>query len=342
MARTAPRPLSIKDIARMANVSHSTVSRALQNSPLISRETAAKIRRIAEDSGYRASAVARSLVSRRTRTIGTVVTSIADPFAAGVVAGIEDAANDHGFSVFLANSNADPEREVRVVRSFEERRVDGIIVTSSRAGAIYTPMIAQMRIPIVLLNNQHPSEFVYSVMIANIPASMEATNHLLELGHRRIAYIGDRHGGQSDTERFAGYRQALDAADVPFRPELVVHGDGKPEGGMRAMAQLLALSPRPSAVFCYNDMSALGALREIHASRLRVPDDISLIGFDDLYVAQYTNPPLTTVRQPMRQMGRMAMETLFHLLAEPGSAHSVKVPGELIIRESTAAPKEKP
>ncbi len=326
----------------MADVSHSTVSRALQNSPLINRKTAEKIRRIAEESGYRASAVARSLVTRQTRTVGTVVTTIADPFAAGVVSGIEDAANDRGFSVILANSNADPEREVRVVRAFEERRVDGIIVTASRAGAVYTPMIEQMRIPIVLLNNQHPSEFVHSVMIANTKASREATGYLIELGHRRIAYLGDRYGGQSDTERFAGYRRALEVADVPFRPELMVHGDGKPEGGMRAMAQLLALPQQPTAIFCYNDMTALGALRQIRTSGLRVPEDISLIGFDDLYIAQYTDPPLTTVRQPMRQMGRMAMETLLHLLAGSESVHSVKVPGELIIRESTAPPKKTP
>ncbi len=333
-------PISIKDIAKMADVSHSTVSRALRHSPLINELTAEKIRRIAEESGYRASAVARSLVTRQTRTVGIVVTTIADPFAGGVVSGIEDAANDRGFSVILANSNADPEREIRVVRAFEERRVDGIIVTSSRAGAVYTPMIEQMRLPIVLLNNQHPSEFVHSVMIANIDASREATGYLIELGHRRIAYLGDRNGGQSDSERFAGYRRALEAADVPFRPELMVHGDGKPEGGTRAMAQLLALPQPPTAVFCYNDMTALGALRQIRSQGLRVPQDISLIGFDDLYIAQYTDPPLTTVRQPMRQMGRMAMETLLHLLTGSESVQSVKVPGELIIRESTAPPRD--
>jgi DNA-binding LacI/PurR family transcriptional regulator len=331
--------LSIKDIARMAKVSHSTVSRALQGSPLINPETAARIRRLAEESGYRASAVARSLVTRHTRTIGTVVTTIADPFAAGVVSGIEDAANDLGFSVFLANSNADPEREVRVVRSFEERRVDGIIVTASRAGAVYTSMIQKLRVPIVLLNNQHASEFVQSVMIDNITASAEITAHLIGLGHRRIAYIGDRFGGQSDTERFSGYRQALDSADIPFEPELMVHGDGKPEGGIQAIAQLISLSRRPTAVFCYNDMTALGALRQLRSHGLRIPEDISLAGFDDLYIAQYTEPPLTTIRQPMRQMGRMAMETLMQLLEGSESAHSIKVPGELIVRESTAAPK---
>ena len=161
-----------------------------------------------EESGYRASAVARSLVTRQTRTVGTVVTTIADPFAAGVVSGIEEAANELGYSVFLANSDADPDREVHAVRSFEERRVDGIIVTSSRVGAVYISMIAQLRMPIVLLNNQHPSEFVHSVMIANADASQNATALLIKQGHRQIAYVGDRQGGQSDSERFSGYRQA--------------------------------------------------------------------------------------------------------------------------------------
>ncbi len=339
--KSLANPISIKDIARMADVSHSTVSRALSNSPLISAQTTERIHRIAEQSQYRASEVARSLVTRHTRTVGIVVTTIADPFAAGVVDGIEDAATEFGFSVFLANSNADPEREIRVVRSFEERRVDGIIVTSSRAGAIYVRMIGQLRIPIVLLNNQHPSEYVQSVMIDNVEASARATSHLIELGHQNIAYLGDRYGEQSDTERFSGYRHALQAAGLCFRPEFIVLGDGKPEGGMKAMAQLLALAERPTAVFCYNDMSALGALRQVRVAGLQVPGDISLIGFDDLYISQYMQPALTTLRQPMRQMGRMAMETLIQLLKGSASAHSIKVAAELVLRESTAPPKRR-
>ncbi|MBI4874189.1 MAG: LacI family DNA-binding transcriptional regulator [Acidobacteria bacterium] len=334
------KPVSIKDIARRANVSHSTVSRALQNSPLVNRETADKIRRLARELDYRASAVARSLATSKTRSAGVVVTSIADPFAAGVVGGIEDAANQHGYSIVLANSHADPEREMAVVRSLEERRVDGVVVTASRVGAMYVPLLARMRVPIVLLNNQHPSEFAHSVMIANLEASRDATRHLIQLGHRRIAYLGDRYGHQSDTERFGGYRQALDEADVPFQPELVVHGDGKPEGGMQAMERLLALAVPPTAVFCYNDMTALGALRRIRASGLRVPGDISLVGFDDLYIAEYTDPPLTTVRQPLGQMGRLAMEALIRLLEGSPAGQSIRVPGELVIRESTAAPKD--
>jgi len=331
--------VSIKDIARVAKVSHSTVSRALRNSSLVNRETAERIRRIAHEMGYRPSAVARSLVTKKTKTIGVVVTTIADPFIAEVISGVEEVANDHGYSVFLANSNADPDREVRVVHSFHERRVDGILVTASRVGALYIPLLVQMKVPIVLINNQHPGEFVHSVMIENVTAGREATQHLIQLGHHRIAYIGDQFGFQSDTDRFAGYRQALEMADLPFLPELIAHGDGKAGGGMQAMEKLLALPQPPTAVFCYNDMSALGALRVIRAHGLGVPDDISLVGFDDLFIASYTYPPLTTIRQPMRQMGQTAMKIMLKLFSDLNSNPSIKVQGELIVRESTAPPK---
>jgi DNA-binding LacI/PurR family transcriptional regulator len=334
------RHASIKDVARLAKVSHSTVSRALRGSPLVNEETRERIRRIAAESGYRPSAAARSLVTNRTATIGVVVTSIADPFAAEVVLGIEDAANDHNYSVILANSDAQPEREMKVVRSFEERRVDGIIVTSSRVGAIYAEMLSRTRVPIVLLNNQHPSEFVHSVMIDNLQASLEATRHLIRLGHRRVAYIGDRFGCQSDTERSGGYRTALELENLPFLPAYVAHGNGKPDGGAAAMESLLALPSPPTAVFCYNDMSALGAMRAIAGRGLSIPADISIVGFDDLFVARYCAPPLTTVRQPMRAMGRMAMESLLQIRDGSGPQHNIKVPGELITRQSTAPPKE--
>ncbi len=330
------RQPSIKDIARLAGVSHPTVSRALQNSPLVNARTAENIRKIADKWGYRASAVARGLVTKRTRTIGLVVTTVADPFASEVVSGIEQTANDHDYSVFLADSNADPERERKVVQAFAERRVDGIIVTSSRVGALYLPLLSEMMVPIVLVNNQYPGAFVHSVMISNLEGSRAAAQHLTGLGHRRIAYIGDGSGYQSETERCAGYREALEAAGIPFLPEFVVQGDGKPEAALRAMDQLLALPQPPTAVRCYNDMSALGAMRSIRLHGLRVPEDISVTGFDDLFFASYTEPPLTTVRQPMRRMGELAMESLFKLMSGDESAIRINIEPELMVRQSTA------
>lgn len=339
--RTQPRPISIKDIARIAEVSHSTVSRALRNSSLVNEETAKNIQRIARESGYQASAVARSLVTRQTLTIGVVVTNITDPFVSEVVSGIEETANQHGYSVLLAESNADPEREQRVVQACAERRLDGIVVTSSRVGALYLTMLSEMRVPILLVNNQHAGEFVHSVMIDNRAGSHLAVSHLIYLGHTRIGYIGDRFGHQSDKERQAGYHDAFKDAKLPSMPEHFVFGDGKAEGGYQAMLDLLDLPEPPTAVFCYNDMTAIGALHAIHSRGLQVPHDISIVGFDDIAFAQYTQPPLTTVRQPMRDMGRLAMESLIRLLSGKGSTETIQVPADLIVRESTAPPSAK-
>ncbi len=328
--------VSIKDIARLAGVSHSTVSRALRNSPLIPPETAQRIQRIAKEAGYSVSAVARSLVMRRTHAIGVVVTSIADPFNGEVVAGIEELANQHGYSVILANSQADPDREIQVVSSFQERRVDGILVASSRVGALYAPLLADLKIAIVLINNQHPGEFVYSVAIDNVRGAYDATNHLIDLGHKRIGYVGDRFGLQSDVERWVGYEKAMKQADLIVRAELIARGDGKPEGAALAARQLLSLKDRPTAIFCYNDMSALGVLQEADARGLIIPADLSVAGFDDIFFASLLKPPLTTVRQPKKEIGRRSMELLLALLKGEEAEKTVVIRGELVVRGSTA------
>lgn len=338
------RQPSIKDIARLARVSHPTVSRALQGSPLVSAKTAEKIRRIAREEGYRPSAVARGLVTRRTRTIGLAVTAISDPFTSEVATGIEQTASDHGYRVFLADTNADPEREKKVVQALAEQRVDGIIVTSSRVGVLHMATLAEMQVPIVLVNDQHDDQAgvaVHSVLIMNEDGTRSLTNHLIKLGHRRIAYIGDQFGYQSDVERQAGYRSALEEARIKVREELVTHGDGKAEAAVRVMNGLLALSQPPTAVVCYNDMTALGAMRAIRMHGLSIPEDISVVGFDDLFLAAYTEPPLTTMRQPMRQMGQQAMESLLKLMNNEPTAPQIRIKAEMIVRNSTARVKKK-
>jgi DNA-binding LacI/PurR family transcriptional regulator len=331
-------PVSIKHIARLAGVSPSTVSRALSKSPLIRPSTAARIWQIASASGYTVNAVGRSLVTGKTRTIGVVVTSIADPFVAEVVGGIEEVCNKQGFSVILACAQTDPDIEIGIVQSFRERRVDGIVVTASRVGALYLALMSEMKVPLVLVNHFSSGQFVQSVMIDNVSGAREATRHLIKLGHRRIAYLGDQSGLQSDTDRFSGYRQALGEADIPFDSALLTHGDGKPQGAAAPIQKLLSLAERPTAVFCYNDMSALGALQAVLTRGLHVPRDISLVGVDDLFIASYTQPPLTTLRQPMNAMGQQAMKVLLKLLSGERSEHLILVKGELIVRASTAPP----
>ena len=329
-------PISIKDVARVAGVSHSTVSRALRGSPLIPAATTERIQKIAQDLGYRPSAIARSLVTRRSQTIGVVVTSIADPFNGDVVEGIEEIANENGFSVILSASHAQPEREMMMVRSFHERRVDGILVASSRVGAHYLPLLSELQTPIVLINNQHRSEFAHSISIDNKGGVRLATEHLLKLGHSRIGYLGDELGLHSDEERLEGYREALQDADIAPGVRWTAHGDGKPGGAFQAAGLLLRQPDPPSAVVCYNDMSALGVLQYAQEQGIAVPGELSVVGFDDIFVAAFSAPALTTIRQPRREMGRRAMQIMTALLAGTPSEKAIVIEGELILRASTA------
>lgn len=335
-------PVSIKDIARIAGVSHSTVSRALRNSPLIPAQTALRIQKIAKEAGYTASAVARGLVTRRTNAVGVVVTSIADPFNGEIVAGIEDVANEVGYSVILATSQGDRDREMSVVRSFRERRVDGILVASSRVGALYIPLLDELEIPVVLINNQHPSRFVNSVSIDNRDGGWQATRHLIELGHTAIAYVGDESGLQSDIDRYNGYKKALTGSGLQVCKELVVRGNGKPDGAFSAAMRLFEGNKRPSAIFCYNDMSALGVLEAAAKRRVSVPNELSLVGFDDIFFAESLQPPLTTIHQPKREIGRSAMELLAALLKGEKPDKVMIIRGQLIIRGSTANFRKRP
>ena len=330
-------PVSIKDIARLAGVSHSTVSRALRNSPLIPDDTTQRIKQIAKERGYTASAVARSLVTRKTQAIGVVVTSIADPFNGDVVDGIEQVANSHGYSVILAMSQADRDRELAVVRSFGERRVDGILVASSRVGAMYLPLLSELRVPIVLINNQGSTAQVNTVSTNNVAGAAEATRHLTGLGHRTIAYVGDRYGFQSDIDRRAGYRQALLEADLPVDPALEFWGDGKLEGGISVAREIFESPLKPTAAFCYNDMTALGLLAEAARHGIKVPEQLSVAGFDDVLFARLSRPALTTIRQPRFDLGARAMHMLLSKMGGLLTEKAVVVEGELMIRESTAA-----
>jgi DNA-binding LacI/PurR family transcriptional regulator len=334
--------ISIKDIARTAHVSHSTVSRALRNSPLVNPATAERIRKIAAESNFRPSAVGRSLATGRTYTIGVVVASLTQPFVAEVLAEIEEVASQRGYSVILASSRGNPEREMAMVQQLEERRVDGVLLIASRVRSISSSLLAEMHIPMVSVDNQQAPDEACSVFVDNTTATHAAIRFLAHLGHRRIAYLGDRLGYDMNTLRHDGYRAALELLGIAYDPRLVVEGDSDAEGGMRAMERLLSVSERPTAVFCFNDMTALGALAAIYQRQLCVPRDLSVVGFDDLPIAAFTQPPLTTVRQPRAQIGRIAADTLFAMLTGGKIDRVRALRGELIVRESTAPPATDP
>jgi DNA-binding LacI/PurR family transcriptional regulator len=337
------KPISLKEIARLANVSHPTVSRALKNSPLISQSTRDRIHKIASEHGYQPNRNARSLVTQRSNSIGCVVTDIADPFISEVISAVEQVAAQHDYSIILTNSGGDPDREMRAVRSLVERAIDGVLVIASIAGGAPSPYFSEREIPIVLINNHHPGNFVHSIGVANFEGAQLMTQHLLELGHRRIGYIGNQFGGQAVKDRTRGYRAAFKKAQVRLPSEFVIHTESSLDGGYRGMKQLLELPTRPTAVFCYDDITALGAYRAIRSAGLRVSKDISVAGFDDLFFSSYLEPSLTTLSQPMREMGERAMKLLLELVAPSQNGKKLKktqivMPGKLMIRESTSTP----
>jgi LacI family transcriptional regulator, repressor for deo operon, udp, cdd, tsx, nupC, and nupG len=234
-----------------------------------------------------------------------------------------------------------PEREIQIVREFAEQRVAGVVVSASHVGDQYLTRLADMKVPIVMLKSHCLGDVVCSVRIDNLTASEAATRYLLQLGHERVAYLGHRLGYQSDAERHTGYVRALQAAGRDAESQLIVYGDSTIEGAIRAMDGLLTLPTRPTGVFCHNDLSAIGAIRAVRLARLRVPGDISIMGFDDLPIAPYLDPPLTTVHQPRRRMGELAMGALFDLIDGGSTDATQLIRGELIVRESTAPPATK-
>ena len=329
--------VSIKDVAKAANVSYSTVSRALANSPRVKPETRQQIQHIAAEMGYLPSAVARSLVTRRTNIIGVVVTTITDLFFAEVIHAIEETALKQKYNVILTNSGREPERELEAIRTLRERRVDGIILVSAGTSKEDLSAVKGTGTPTVIINNARREHIGYSVEVDNLSGGLEATAHLLSLGHRRIAYIAGPTREWDGIERQSGYEQALRAFGLQPEPSLIVRGGDRPEAGMQAMEQLLALPCHPTAVFCYNDLVALGAMRAARTAGLQVPQELSIVGFDDIDLAPFFEPALTTVAQPKRQMGEKAVQMILELLAGDRVEDCV-LPGRLIVRGSTLPP----
>jgi DNA-binding LacI/PurR family transcriptional regulator len=327
--------VTIKDIARIAGVSHTTVSRALKNNPAISPGTTRRIQRIASELGYTPSAVAQSLLSQQTWTIGMVVTSIADPFVAQVVEGVEMVAQAANYGVFLITSNNNLEQEIAAVETLQRRRVDAIIVASSRVGSLYSSKLNQIRAPVVLINNQEEGEYLYSVAVDDVQGAQLAVEHLLELGHRRIGYIEAPNRPKSNKRRLVGYQNALLQAGIEPDPALIVHSEVETDVARGQASLACCLAAGATAVFCYNDLTAIGLLMACRQQQLRAPDQLSVVGFDGIEATLYVTPPLTTITQPRLRLGEIAMEMTLALLKKQ-EVQNCLLPCQLTLRESTA------
>ena len=331
--------VSIIDIARLAQVSPSTVSRALQDNPRISPERRAEIQALADRLGYRPSQVARGLVTGRTHTLGVVASDVTDPFVAEVLKGAEAGAREAGYGILIAMSNRNPAEEVEAAEVLLDHQVDGLIVISSRAPERYARLArsAERRAPLVLLNNEQPGKNIFSVRMDNEAGAREAVAYLHGLGHRRIGFVAGPAGGRSSEERLAGYRQGIALRGLDAEDALTQQGAGLPEDGRAALDAFLRLPDPPTAVLCYNDLSAIGLLAAAARSGVRVPGELSVVGYDNIPLSEYTVPPLTTVEQPKAAMGRAAVEVCLAALEGHPPGDRV-LGGQLVLRDSAASP----
>jgi len=333
--------VTMRDIAELAGVSLITVSRALNNKPDVNKETRARILAIAQELSYTPNVLARALVSGNSETLGVVVSDNANPFCAAQIRGIEETARAGGYGVILCNASESYDLELEAIRMLREKRVDGILITPVQPESHYIQRLKEDGIPFVLLNRHMDDPDIDCVLNDNFQGAYEATKHLVELGHRRIVHITCEHHVSSVRERLAGYRQALEEAGIPYDPHLVFYTDMTLEGGYcQAKAVMERVSPRPTAVFTFDDLMAIGVLKALREMGIRVPDDVALVGYDDIEVAPFVEPPLTTVAQQAYEIGQRGTQILLERLQWPEDEewkpYRVVFKPELKVRGSTS------
>ncbi len=335
-------PTTIRDVADRAGVSTATVSRVLAGVGHPRPATATAVMHAAEALGYRPSGVARSLRLKRTRTLGLIVTDIQNPFFPELVQAADLAARGHDYSIILGSAAYDEQRAMHYLDLMVDRRVDGIIVASSQLSDDSRRWLVASPVPAVVVNAEPTDLQVNMVISDNIGGARLAARHLVGLGHRRIAYVRGAATFTADVPRIEGFRAACREAGLSEADTLECRGDGQVEGGERAAMELLARRDDVTAIACYNDMTAIGVLRALRTAGRRVPTDVSVIGCDDIAAAAWVAPALTTVAQQKAEMGRIAVERLVAMLADPGLAATpevVRLPMVLHVRESTSPPE---
>ncbi|MEO9176586.1 MAG: LacI family DNA-binding transcriptional regulator [Gaiellales bacterium] len=330
MART------IRDVAREAGVSQATAARALAGYGYASAATVRRVRQAATSIGYRPNAVARSLVSGATKTIGVVVGDIENPFFAGAARGIADVLEREGYTLLLANSDEDLARERRAVEALHAHQVDGLAVVPSSGddGAHLAAILREGR-PVVLLDRPIAGLAADAVLVDNRAGAVCAVRHLTALGHRRIGLVGDSPGIASTAERIDGYRAALADAAIDGDEALVSLGGSTIEQGRRSARLLLERPERPTALFTVNNFMTAGAIMAIRELGLQMPDELALVGFDDLDWTTLVEPPITVVAQPVAELGRAVAERLLERLAGDDSPpRELRLETRLVVRGS--------
>jgi LacI family transcriptional regulator len=328
----------MREVAERAGVSVTTVSHVINNSRPVNPQTRHRVEEAMQTLGYQPNVLARSLRRGVTHTIGVILPDSTNPYFAEVVRGIEDTSFDQGYSVILCNSDNDLDKERHYTNVLVEKQVDGIIFVAAGLSSENIYALQVRGVPLVLVDRHVPEVLVDTVLTDNLLGGRLATNHLIELDHRIIGCISGPKGVRLSSERIDGYRQALKSAGISLDPRMIVEGDFQYQSGYEGSKALFNQQPSPTAIFACNDLMAIGVYRFAHENNLNVPEQLSIVGFDDVRLSAYTNPPLTTVHQSKHEMGSKAAKLLMTRIADQDLEPRQEILAtNLIIRGSTAA-----
>ncbi len=334
-------PPTIRDIADAAGVSIATVSRVLNGRPDVSTATREAVLRVVREQGFSMNRSARALSGGRTGLIGVTLPMVHVEYFSRILWGASEALYEHDMRVVLCPTMHEREREVTLLERLLQGTTDGALLLLTRESSDALTALERQGYPFVVLDPRQPvDERAPVVSAGHLAGAKAATEHLLSLGHRRIGVITGPHGWVASVQRLDGYQVSLAAAGVPSDPRLIAKGNFTNESGYEAASELLSLRKPPTAIFAFNDEMAVGAMRAAEERGLQIPRDLSIVGFDDLEKTQIVTPALTTVRQPLAEMGRMAVSLLTRLLEDqPIEAMRVELATKLVVRESTAPPR---
>ncbi|MDD9312465.1 substrate-binding domain-containing protein [Cytobacillus firmus] len=327
---------TIKDVAKKANVSIATVSRILNGQGGYSEKTKFKVLKVIEELGYQPNAVARGLINKRTHTIGVLFPKLSSSLVTDLLDGIEKAANDNGSSVIVCHTESNGEKTMKYLQLLIEKRVDGIIFASETLKDEYYQFVAKTSMPMILLSTESYAYPVPFVKVNDFHAAYAAAKHLIDKGHTRIGMIsGNKDDIIAGIPRIEGFKKALTDHNIPLGSENIVFSRGFTfPDGVEGLKNLIKLFPDVTAIFAASDEMAIGALSAAYQMGIRVPDEVSVIGYDNLNLAEMSIPPLTTVGQPLAKMGETAAEMLFSILETGETPESRIMPHKIIERMS--------
>lgn len=340
------RRVTIKDVAEKAGVSKSTVSHVINKTRHVESDTEQKVVAAILELGYRPSSIARSLVSKRTKTAGLLVSNVGNPYYPEVIYGAEEVALANEYQLFLCNTGYNSDRGLRIVNSLIDKQVDGVLCLSSSLADTLIDELVDNNLPMVTLitSNAPRNDRISTITINFRTGIFQAIEHLVHLGHRRIALISGPNNLWTSKERRALFLEALSTNGIDPQDITEIEGDLRISGGRQALQQLLHIEPRPTAILAANDLMALGAMWEALKNEISVPGDLSVIGLDDIELSAAVSPPLTTISLPRYEIGKMAMEILLKMLEHQDMDDSqrtyqeIVVDTKLVVRQSTAQP----